>query len=124
MTQVPAVPVVVTVAVVVPFWVLTLPIVQGFPVPTVKVTGCPDVALAVMVKLELVGRLAGGLNVMVFGFPKMTTLSTYIVAPRYCPPVPSYVPLTNRNLYHPSLGTVPVAVVQTWLRPLAYESIC
>jgi len=102
MEQVPAVLVEETVAVETPPEVVDPPTVQILVVCEVNVTADPEVAEAVMTRLDPLPVSGGCVKLIEFGNPTMTVRSMYIDAPTNPPPVASYDPLTNLNLYHPS----------------------
>jgi len=102
MEQVPAVLVEETVAVETPPEVVDPPTVQTLVVCEVNVTADPEVAEAVMTRLDPLPVSGGCVKLIEFGNPTMTVRSMYIDAPTNPPPVASYDPLTNLNLYHPS----------------------
>jgi hypothetical protein len=94
----------VTVAVETPPANVELPTVQTLVVAEEKVTRALDVTDAEMVTDLGEGEeptFEGWLKVMALGNPTTTTGSIYIDAPKILPPVASWEPLTNLNLYHP-----------------------
>jgi hypothetical protein len=87
--QIPATLVDVTVAVEIPLTVVEEPTLQILVVLEVKVTGCPDVAEAVIIMLDPRPRSGGCTKLIAFSNPTTTFGSTNILAPRALPPLAS-----------------------------------